>query len=76
MNKIRRNELYKLIEQLQDIQSAIEQLRDEEQEYYDNMSAGIQESERGEIAGDNINNMDYALDSLNEAIENLEAATE
>ncbi len=76
MNKTRRNELYKLIEQLQDIQTAIEQLRDEEQEYYDNMPAGIQESERGEIAGDNINNMDYALDSLSEAIENLEAATE
>lgn len=48
MNATRRKELNKLIEQLEDIKSQIENLQQEEQDAYDNLPESLQDSERGE----------------------------
>ncbi len=53
MNKQRRTELQKIIDSLDNVMA-------NEQDAYDNMPEGIQESERGEA-------METGLDSLNEA---------
>lgn len=51
------------------IVSAIrETLKDEEQEKYDNLPDSLQDSERGETFTDNVDNMETAYDSLDEAI--------
>ncbi len=71
MNKVRREALEKLIEKIEEIQGdieavaeALENLRDEEDEYIDNMPDGIRESERGERAEEARDNMDGAIDEL------------
>jgi len=58
MNKNRRTELQKVINSLENVIT-------DEQDAYDNMPEGIQESERGE-------SMETGLDSLNEAKDLLE----
>ncbi len=51
MNNERRNKLSAIVGELQDIQSRLEELRDEEREAYDNMPEGLQASEKGDLAG-------------------------
>lgn len=46
----------------------LEELRDEEQEAYDNLPEGIQDSERGE-------NMYNAIDNIESAISSIEEIT-
>ncbi len=48
-----------------DVQSQLETLRDEEQEYYDNMPEGLQAGEKGDKAQE-------AIDSIDEAINQVE----
>ena len=48
MNAARRKELNKLIGQLEDIKSQIEELQQEEQDAYDNLPESLQDGERGE----------------------------
>lgn len=71
MNKIRRKELARIIEKLEaldalraEIQEEIESVMDEEQEAFDNMPEGLQESERGEQMQEYIDAMQYAMDDL------------
>jgi DNA repair exonuclease SbcCD ATPase subunit len=51
---------------LEDIKGGIEAIRDEEQEYYDNMPEGLQNSERGETATNNVEQLETALNSMEE----------
>ena len=51
------------------------QTRDEEQDSFDNLPEGIQESERGQKMEEAIDAMDSAMDSISEAIEHLEEAS-
>lgn len=64
MNKARRKQLEDLIEQLSVIKESIEAVLEEEQEAFDNLPEGIQESERGEVMQENIDNLQTAADSL------------
>ena len=48
MNNVRRKELRTIIQKIEVIQSDLEQVRDEEQECFDNLPEGIADSERGE----------------------------
>lgn len=72
MNQARRKSLQKLLNQLQPLESMIEELRDdisalqeEEQEYRDAMPDGIGEGVRGE-------NADAAIEALEQAVFILE----
>lgn len=53
-----------LIDQLGTIKDGIEAVLEEEQESFDNLPEGIQESERGEAMQENIDNLQTAIDSL------------
>lgn len=59
MNKERRK-------RIEDLKSELETIRDEEQEYYDNMPENMQNGEKGDTAQSNVS-------SLEEAINNLES---
>ena len=76
MNKSRRMAINEIIGTLNGIKDDIAGLRDEEQEYMDNMPEGLQGSERHEQAESAISGLEDAEGEIDEAIGNLEAAEE
>lgn len=78
MNQLRRKEIGRLTDLMNhkryditvDLAGEIENIRDEEQEAYDNLPEGIQESDRGWQMEEAIDNLDSALQAL-EDIEQL-----
>ncbi|ACB28235.1 hypothetical protein [Methylobacterium radiotolerans] len=76
MNNDRRDAITKIIERISEMQAMaasireeVETIRDEEQEYFDNMPEGLANSERGEKA-------ENAIDQLNQVIDDLESLGE
>lgn len=73
MNKHRRTELSKLTERFDELTSMacelreqLEGIRDEEQEYYDNMPESLQGGEKGETAQSAIDAMETVIMALEE----------
>ena len=73
MNNKRRKEIANAIRKIENVVSSI--LADEE-EAFDNMPEGLQESERGDISQDAQDNLSNAINALEEAIICLEDASE
>lgn len=71
MNEKRRKALNARIGQLEEIKSAIEDLQNEEQEFYDNMPESIQSGEKGEAASQVVENLNDVVGNLDDAIMNL-----
>lgn len=81
MNKFRRGQLETLSAKLARIESTsdkaaldeciniLEDIKWDEEDYFDNMPENLQGSLRGCESEDAIDNMDQALDALNEAVE-------
>lgn len=76
MNNTRRKAINELIEQLEEIQSRIEEIKDEEEEYYNNMPESLQDGEKGDRAQSAIDNLDDATNSIGEVIDSLTSAVE
>lgn len=74
MNKRRRTEIEKLIERLADLESDIDGLYSEEEEYRDNMPENLQGSERYEAADSACDALSSARDSIGEAASYLQEA--
>ena len=64
MNKVRRKELARVVDLLDQARDLLETIRDEEQEAFDNLPESIQCSERGETMEDYISTMEEMLDYL------------
>lgn len=73
MNKQRRKALAEIKEKAEQLFQMLESLRDEEQDYYDNMPEGLQASARGEAAEAAISSLDGAVEGLGQCIDELEA---
>lgn len=76
MNKDRRKQLDVISQILANAREQIEALRDEEQDYYDNMPEGIQSGEKGEAAEAAVSAMDDAISSIEEAEQYLTDAAQ
>lgn len=76
MNKYRRNRLQKIYDAISAIQADLEEVRDEEQEAFDNMPEGLQCSERGEAMETALSELEDALYSMEEMLEHIETAQE
>ena len=76
MNKQNRKKLQGYVESLEEIKSAIEEMRDDEECKFDNMPEGLQESERGDAMQEAIENLESASSSMEEAIDYLNEITE
>ena len=76
MNKQRRKEIDNLISDAIRLETSIEDLLDEEQDYFDNMPDNLQSSEKAEIAENAISNLEDAWDNIRNCIDNLESALE
>lgn len=72
MNKTRRKAIEKVVEQLLECEEAMENIRDEEQEAYDNLPESLQDSEKGEAMTEWVDAMDDSLGAIREAIEYLD----
>lgn len=76
MNKSRRKHIDDILDQLNSLLLEIEEVKDEEQEAYDNLSESLQNGEKGEKMSDAVNNLEYAFDGLAEVIDYLGEAKE
>ena len=56
--------------------ASVEEIRDEEQEPFDNLPEGLQSSERGNAMEEAISNLDSAIDGINELSDKFEDAPE
>lgn len=72
MNKIRRQQLRKWLEDMENIKSELEVIRDDEQDYFDNMPENLQGSQRGMDAEEAIEQMEEAVSSIEDAISIIE----
>jgi molecular chaperone GrpE (heat shock protein) len=71
MNKIRRNELERIANQLSDLQEALQEVQAEEETVMENMPENLQGSERYEKAEEAVDLMQTSYDMLDEIMENL-----
>jgi hypothetical protein len=76
MNKIRRKTLADIREKLTELHDLLEEVKDEEEVYRDNMPDNLQGSERYEKADEACGNLDSALTAIDEALEYIEYAEE
>lgn len=75
MNNVRRLKLAALREQLENISLELEEILTEEQDAFDAMPEGLQQSERGEKAENGIGEMENAIATIADVIGNLEEAS-
>lgn len=75
MNNTRRKEISKILTVLKTLQSDIENIKDDEEYSYDNLPEGFQDSDRGGRMQEAIENLDGALESIEESINYLEEAS-
>lgn len=75
MNKDKRKRLSRAVELLTEAKNIIEEVMDEEQGGFDNMSEWLQASERGQQMEEAIDNMSSAIDSIDEAAEYIDEAS-
>ena len=76
MNNTRRKHIRDLIEKMEGIKSEIEEIRTEEEEYYNNMPEAFQDGDKGDRAQTVIEYLDEAMTAAGDVIENLTSATE
>lgn len=72
MNKIRRSKLNQILNRIEDLKSELETLENEEQEYADNMPENLQDSEKHENSILDVEAMQEAQCSLEEAREHID----
>ena len=72
MNNQRRTRVDAVIEKLRDLQSDINDILSEEEEYRDNMPENLHNSEKYENAENNCSNLQSAADQVDEVISYLE----
>jgi hypothetical protein len=74
MNEKRRKALRLAITEAESLKSTIEQLRDEEQDYYDCMPEGLQSGNKGDAAQETIQQLEEAIASAESVIDALNVA--
>lgn len=72
MNKQRRNEIHDILSELQSIKTRLEMVQMNEELAFDNMPENLQYSMRGEESQEAIELMSSVVESLDEAISQLE----
>jgi hypothetical protein len=71
MNKQRRKQIEKAIALMQEALDILENVKDDEQEAFDNMPEGLQGSEKGELMEEIIGYLEDSYENLETAIEDL-----
>ena len=74
MNKMNRKQLSDLISRIETIHEELDEIKDGEEEEFDNMPENLQDSEKGEALSEIIDFLDSASESLNESVESIQSA--
>ena len=76
MNKDRRKQIKteetdasEIVSKVEDMVSNLEEIRDEEQEYLDNMPENMQDGEKGDIARAAVESLESVIDALQELVD-------
>ena len=72
MNKVRRQQLRKWLQDLEEIKNELETICSDEQDYFDNMPENLQGSQRGMDSEEAIDQMNEAVSSIEDAISIIE----
>lgn len=72
MNKTRRQQLRKWLEDVENIKNELETICSDEQDYFDNMPENLQGSQRGSDSEEAIEQMEEAVSSIEDAISVIE----
>lgn len=76
MNKQRRKQIEDVTGKIRDLLADLENLRDEEEEYKDNIPENLQGSERYENAEECVYDLTEAIDSIESALEDIDNCIE
>lgn len=76
MNNERRAELKKAITHLDDARTIVEQIRDDEQDSYDNMPEGLQSSSKGERLEEITDQLSETASTIEQCVTDIEQAME
>lgn len=76
MNNTRRKALRELIDRIEGAKREIEEIKTEEEEYYNNMPEAFQDGEKGDRAQTVIEYLDEAMTAADNVVENLTEAAE
>lgn len=76
MNKERRKQLEDCIAKLDEVQNEVDCLKDDEQEYYDNMPESLHGGEKGQNAEQCCSLLDEAVSNIQQAIKEIQSAIE
>lgn len=76
MNQQRRKEIQAVLNELADLRSRIESVQSDEQDAYDNMPEGLQQSERGQNAEEACSRLEDALTAFDDLESALNDASE
>lgn len=66
MNNDRRKQINDIIDELANLRSKVEDLRNEEQEAFDNLPEGLKSSDRGQVSEQAASRLEDALSSFDE----------
>jgi len=76
MNKDRRKQIKteetdasEIVSKVEDLLSNLEEIRDDEQEYLDNMPENMQDGEKGDIARAAVESLESVIDALQELVD-------
>lgn len=72
MNKQRRQDVKSVIRIIKNAISTLENIKEDEEDYFDNMPENLQYSMRGQDSEEFIDDMEDALEALNKSVECLE----
>jgi hypothetical protein len=72
MNKARRKELECVMAVLEEQVSQLELIMDEEQMCFDNLTEGLQATERGQTMEENVNDLDTIIGDLQSVIDSIQ----
>ncbi len=76
MNRDRRKRLQDVYDALEGQLTALKEIRDEEQESYDNYPESLQESERGRALYENVESLESAYNDLESLMESIQEVLE
>lgn len=72
MNAKGKKQISEWVNTLTGIKSSMEGMQSEEQDKFDNLPDGIQDSERGEAMQEAADQLEYAAENISDAIDNLQ----
>ena len=72
MKEERLKTLKRCLNMIQNAHDVLEEVRDEEQDAFDNLPEGLQDSERGDLMQEAVDNLDETIDYLDDVLSSLE----